>query len=293
MKYLNLLILFLTFSQLSAQEQGIINDPDGYTNVRKDKGANYEVVGRIEEADKFLYYPNDNSNWWKVKTTPSYGQSVEGYVHKSRINPYYMESPNCQCPSDYGMEGSRTVLLANLDKTTLAVCGYLLQRTGDNSIKVSEFTISNCETNEVLRFYGAVTTCYVRSIENALEIIELDRLPLGEGFQWIQTPYRKVILSDASGTLKFSDEQFVLDLSSIYDSDINSFVNELPNYKDKGYFEEIETFIGKLLICSLKGNEQCEAIFNDIDNYLNFVLDGAFREFYNDCKKVLEESKSR
>lgn len=293
MKYLNLLILILTFSQLSAQERGIINDPDGYTNVRKEEGTNHEVVGRIEESDQFLYYPNENSSWWKVKTTPSYGRSIEGYVHNSRIQPFYMESSNCQCPSEYGMEGSRTVLLANLDKTTLAVCGYLLQRTGDNSIKISEFTISNCETNEVLRFYGAVTTCHVRSTGNSLEIIELDRLPLGEGFQWIQTPYRKVILSDASGTPKFRDEQFVLDLSNISDSDINSFTDKLPGYKGKGYFEEIETFIGKLLICSLKGNEQCEAVFNDIDNYLNFVLDGAFREFYNDCKNVLEESKSR
>lgn len=293
MKYLIFLILLLTFSQLSAQESGIINDPDGYTNVRKGDGATYEVVGKIEESDQFHYYPDEKSSWWKVKTTPSYGRPIEGYVHKSRVQPYYMESPSCNCPSDYGMNGLRTVLLANLEKTTLAVCGFLLQRTGDNSIKVSEFTISNCETNEVLRFYGAVTTCYVRSTENSLEIIELDRLPLGEGFQWIQTPYRKVILSDVSGTLKFGDEQFVLDLSNISDSDINSFVSELPNYQGKGYFEEIETFIGKLLICSLKGNEQCEAVFNDIENYLNFVLDGAFREFYNDCKNVLEKSKSR
>ncbi|MEQ8241154.1 MAG: SH3 domain-containing protein [Cyclobacteriaceae bacterium] len=293
MKYLNFLILFLTFTQLSAQDSGIINDPDGYTNVRKGEGTNFEVVGKIEESDQFLYYPNENSSWWKVKTTPAYGRSIEGFVHKSRIQPYYMESPNCNCPSDYGMNGSRTILLANLENSTLAVCGYLLQRTEDNSIKASEFTISNCATNEVLRFYGAVTTCYVRSTGKSLEIIELDRLPLGKGFQWIQTPYRKVVLSDVSGTPTFGDEKFVLDLSNITDSDIASFVSELPNYKGQGYFDEIETFIGKLLICSLKGNKQCEAVFNDINNYLNFVLDGAFKEFYNDCKTVLNESKSR
>ncbi len=293
MKYFILLTFILGFSELSGQEMGIINDPDGYTNVRKGEGTSFEIVGTIEESDQFLYYPNENSNWWKVEAIPSYGRAIEGFVHKSRIQPRYMESQNCSCPDSYGMDGQKTVLYTNLENSSIAVCGYLLQRTGDNSIKISEFTISNCKTNEVLRFYSAVTTCYVRSTGNSLEIIELDRLPIGERFQWVQTPYRRVLLSDVSGIPTFGDEKFVLDLSSISDSDTNSFVGELPNYKGKGYFEEIETFIGKLLICSLKGNEQCKTVFNDIDNYLNFVLDGHFREFYNDCKNVLRESKSR
>ena len=53
------------------------------------------------------------------------------------------------------------------------------------------------------------------------------------------------------------------------------------------------TFIGKLLIGSLKGNKQCETVFNDLNNYLDFVIGGAIKEFYNDCNAVLIESKNR
>ncbi len=294
MKYLVLALLFFSLSELSAQTIGIINDPDGYTNIRNGQGSNFEIIGKIEESYQFKYYPNEQSNWWAIKTIPSYGTQIEGFVHKSRIQPYYPEtSIICNCPQPYNPEDAKPVLNVIIDNTNLSVCGFLLQRQSPNSIKITEFTISNCETNEVLRFYDAVTTCQVRSTANSLEITELERLPVGSGFQWIQTPLKKVILSDVSGTPKFGDEQFALDLSNITDTDISSFVGELPNYKGKGYFKEIETFIGKLLVCSLKGNEQCETIFKEVESYLNFELGGHYKEFYNKCKSVLENRKSR
>ena len=293
MKYLKLLIFLFAFNQLSAQEIGIISDPDGYTNIRSGKGTSYEIVGKIKEAEQFRYFPDTESNWWAVETIPYYGTPLKGFVHKSRIQSYNAESTNCNCPQPYNSEDAKPVLNAKVGNSNLTVCGFLKQRQSANSVKISEFTISNCETDEVLRFYGAVTTCQVSVKGEVLEIVELDRLPLGKNFKWIQTPFRKAILSDVAGTPTFSDAEFVLDLSNISNYDVKSFVDELPNYKGKGYFQEIETFIGKLLICSLKGNEQCEIVLNDIDNYLNFVLDGALAEFHNDCKSVLEQSKSR
>lgn len=287
MKYLKLLILLFAFNQLSAQEIGIINDPDGYTNIRSGKGTTYEVIGKVTEGEQFRYFADPESNWWAIETIPNDGTPLKGFVHKSRIQP------SCNCPQPYNSKDAKPILNAKIGKSTLTICGFLEQRLSANSIKISEFTISNCDTDEVLRFIGAVTTCQVTVKDEVLEVVELDRLPLGQNFRWIQTPYRKVTAYDSAGTPTFSDPEFVLDLSKITNSDLNSFVDELPNYKGKGYFEEIETFIGKLLIGSLKGSEECEAVFNDIDNYLNFILDGAFREFYNDCKRVLEQSKSR
>lgn len=102
-----------------------------------------------------------------------------------------------------------------------------------------------------------------------------------------------MILSYVKRTLTFGDEEFVQDLSNISDSNINFFVDELPNYNGKGYFNGIETFIGKLLIGSLKGSKECEMVFNDIGNYPNFIFDGAFREFYNKRRSDLEQGKSR
>jgi len=283
----------LLFSELSAQKIGIINDPDGYTNIRSGQGMNYDIVGKINEADEFNYFPDSESNWWAVETIPRIGTPLKGYVHKSRIQPYYPEeSVYCNCHQTYNTQDTKPVMSTQVGHINLAICGYLLQRQSAKSIKISGFTITNCETDEVIRSYGDLRTCQVIYNGRFVEIFELIRLPIGKGFQWIQTPYKTVELSDVSGAIAIGKEQFVLDLSDITDSDVNSFVDELPSYKGKGYFDEVETFIGKLLVCTLKGNKQCEAVFNDIRNYLDYALDGAASEFYSDCTSVLENSKS-
>lgn len=275
------------------QKTGIINDPDGYTNIRRGQGVDHEVVGRIEEADQFKYYPNKRSDWWKIETMPYFGEPVIGFVYKSRIQPYYLElSNNCKCPTRYGQGEAIPVLKAEIGNTTVTVCGYLKQRHSEHSIKISEFTISDCQTNKVIRFYGAVTTCEVIYTGEALEIVELDQLPVGKNFQWVETPCKKVKITNDSGDLKFTNEQLAINLSRITEKDINSFVHKLPAYKDKGYFEGVEDFIGKLLVCALAGSEQCQKVFYDIESHLNFAFDGAFKKFYDDCKLIMEEDRS-
>ncbi len=287
-------MIFLSLAPLCTQAQtfGIINDPDGYTNIRGGEGSNYEIVGKLEEGYKFKYLPNDKSSWWAVETIPYYGESIKGFVHKSRVQPYYVEvADGCGCSHSYTTGKEETILKANIGPASIEVCGYLLQRQSASSVKISEFTVYNCTSQEVLRFYGAVQTCQVTVEENKLQITELDRLPVGAGFAWVQVPYRQVELTDVDGKLTFSKERFVLDLSAINTQDIEAFEAVFPQFRGKGYFDELETFIGKLLVCSLKGSKKCRTAFEDIDNYLNVVLDGHFREFYNDCKEVLANSK--
>ena len=56
-----------------------INDPDGYTNLRKGKGVDTPVVGRLKNKEK-VNVLNDSGEWWEVQ----YGTS-KGYIHKSRL----------------------------------------------------------------------------------------------------------------------------------------------------------------------------------------------------------------
>ncbi|MDR1348130.1 MAG: SH3 domain-containing protein [Prevotellaceae bacterium] len=59
----------------------VIEDPDGYVNVREGKGTSYSVTGTIPSGKqiKLLISPEE-SDWWRVKY-----QDIVGYVHKSRI----------------------------------------------------------------------------------------------------------------------------------------------------------------------------------------------------------------
>ncbi len=66
----------------SSYEKAVINDPDGYTNVREGKSVNYDVIAKIYENEVFYAYPSNTSNWYPVITK----NGTKGYVHNSRIS---------------------------------------------------------------------------------------------------------------------------------------------------------------------------------------------------------------
>lgn len=293
MKILLIILFFSLCCKTNAQELGIINDPDGYTHIREGKGTSFNVIGRITEGQQFKYFP-DETNWWKIETIVSFGEPVTGYVHKSRIQPYVLESStNCKCQLFNKETDQKPDLIAQVGQATLTFCGYVLQRYSQNSIQITEFSITNCNTKQMMKFYGAVTTCNVTYQNGALEIVELHWFPVGEHFRWVQIPFSMTKIYSNAGNPEFSERKIIFDLSHISTSDVKKFEQELPNYKGKGYFEEIDTFIGQLAVCAMKGSDLSENILNGIDHYLNFVLDGATREFYNDARSILNEYKKR
>lgn len=58
----------------------IIHDPDGFTNLRKDKTTNSEVLQKIKSGE-YVEVLDSAGDWYLVKTK----EGKKGYVHKSRI----------------------------------------------------------------------------------------------------------------------------------------------------------------------------------------------------------------
>ena len=59
---------------------GVINDPDGYTNLRDGKGTSAKVIKKIKEGEKFAIETN-TGDWWSVVTE----DGINGWIHSSRI----------------------------------------------------------------------------------------------------------------------------------------------------------------------------------------------------------------
>lgn len=57
-----------------------ISDPDGYTNLRKEKNTTSEVLQKINSGEHIEVLDN-SSDWFLIKTE----EGKQGYVHKSRI----------------------------------------------------------------------------------------------------------------------------------------------------------------------------------------------------------------
>lgn len=58
----------------------IIQDPDGYTNLRKNKTSSSEVLQKIKTGEQ-VDVLNQNGDWWLVTSK----EGKKGYIHKSRI----------------------------------------------------------------------------------------------------------------------------------------------------------------------------------------------------------------
>ena len=87
------IFLFVTPELVHSQEPGFIDDPDGYTNIRKEQSSKSEIIGKILDGERFLYYPTSNSNWWKVEVTKDENKLI-GFVHNSRIKSEYQTEKN-------------------------------------------------------------------------------------------------------------------------------------------------------------------------------------------------------
>lgn len=59
---------------------GVINDPDGYTNLRDGEGTNYPVVKKIIEGEKFAV-KTKGEEWWLVILK----DGTQGWIHNSRV----------------------------------------------------------------------------------------------------------------------------------------------------------------------------------------------------------------
>jgi hypothetical protein len=86
--------LFLLISLRAIGQFAIINDIDGYTNVRKDKRSTSEIIGRIFNDDVFLIAKEDDTGEWI---------NVFYYAELDEIEPYKKDYylKECHCTTDF------------------------------------------------------------------------------------------------------------------------------------------------------------------------------------------------
>lgn len=95
---IGLLIPMLNFGQ---SELAMINDPDGFVNVRADKSTDSEILFQMKENSFFLCEPTTD-DWWKIDNF----YTKTGFVHKSKI----------QLIKDLTEKQQRDLIINSIDK---------------------------------------------------------------------------------------------------------------------------------------------------------------------------------
>ena len=86
-KLLMLFVAFMVMLPCAAQTRfGLVKDEDGYTNIRKGPGTNYEIVDQVPDG-MFINFAPGKGNWYKVYTSYTDGseQEMTGYIHSSKV----------------------------------------------------------------------------------------------------------------------------------------------------------------------------------------------------------------
>jgi len=78
----------------------LIDDPDGYVNLRKEKNADSPIIAKVKKDEPFEHRCAQNATWCKVKLA----SGVTGWMHYSRIKCYYTEKDLPKGPEDSGEE---------------------------------------------------------------------------------------------------------------------------------------------------------------------------------------------
>ncbi|MDR1348401.1 MAG: SH3 domain-containing protein [Prevotellaceae bacterium] len=72
-----------TMRDTTKSKLGIIDDPDGYVNIRKGQSAQSEIAGQIKKDEVFRYWDLP-TNWCVIETEAG----LRGFVYKNRIREY-------------------------------------------------------------------------------------------------------------------------------------------------------------------------------------------------------------
>ena len=78
---------FLGFADVS-EFRGVVDDPDGYVNLRKEKRADAPVITKVKAGDPFQFKKKEGEDWCEAKLK----SGVSGWMDCSRIKLYFTEA---------------------------------------------------------------------------------------------------------------------------------------------------------------------------------------------------------
>jgi tetratricopeptide (TPR) repeat protein len=130
---------------------GVIDDPDGYVNLRKEKSADSPIVAKVKKDEPFEFQCTQNATWCKVKLA----SGITGWMHYSRVKRYYTEKDLPKGPEDSGEEIDEQTRRQGVDyyKVSLAAA------RGDKKTLKTFFTLG---------LDGAAAETHITSIEEVV-----------------------------------------------------------------------------------------------------------------------------
>ena len=262
---IRVLIILLIFPlTIYSQDKAIIDDPDGYTNVR-DKPAG-KVIDKIYENEIFTV-ESQNGDWWSIKLF----NGSDGFVHNSRVK--LINTSSCNWCWDVN-------LYIPTPNGTILATGYRPERVSKNKYLISETRIGLINNDQKLIEVRAADHAYIDIGENEVTIESLVWLPTDDSWRMGFLPLKKMVINMNYPT----DLKESMVLSPAYQSSevLQSFLTEYSKAPALNA-GEFEGAMYKLFMAAIAGYPEAK---NMLKNH-NIVLDGHIQVDYGKLLKYL------
>lgn len=205
-------ILFFVSSLISfravCQEFGIIDDKDGYVNIRQGPTLDSKIIGRIFESDIFFFSKTGNGDWFTVE----YGGQVPKLISEmeEHAKNYYQ--------NDLKWKSNSVEIAGYVHKTRIVALSSLVKLNGQaKNLSRETFVFKNDTLSfqlELRRFNRAI-----HRIEKGKNGLEID----GHRLYGLQSEYPNQEIKSADLVIRSKEIPIpISDLQDLYEFNLSS-----------------------------------------------------------------------
>jgi hypothetical protein len=190
----------------------------------------------------------------------------------------------CKCPITIyaGTKADTTFHLSN--NVSIALCGYRETEAIKGKALFSEFVLSVCGSNKIIKFWGAVELCNVKVVKDTLFVETLIDLPTGKKMSYEKTIWTIERIYFVKGKTKTAST--INPRMPKYNSDQIPYVLKLYDHTKDQNSEKTGELIDKLFIATISGSNKAKDLL--VNFHKKFTkLDGVYFEQYDDAIRML------
>lgn len=189
--------------------------------------------------------------------------------------------PQCGCPRSQYTTGQADTVFKLANGIKIALCGYREKDIIYNTRLYSEFVLSKCGTDKIIKFWSATEVCSVIVKGNFISVQHVVNLPVGKNMSYKQVVfYREDFYNGGTlGAIAFNTN-----IPHYTASQIKSVIKLYSNTKNENS-ETLSDLADKLLISAVSGSKKAaQLLLNFKEKFTN--IDGHIAEEYNNTLQL-------
>lgn len=226
----------------------------------------------------------------KEDPATTYGNSVASCESGRQMESTAELDPTCNCFSGPGSNtGDKPNFVWDNGINSLVVCGFLDYRANQNDAVMTEFSIFDGESGELVFWSDSLKYYRLIRHNDGILLCRVEYLPRDIGEPWQELEFSRELIGFVDG--KVARTKPMVNIASIAVS--NKFIETFRDkvravVVDEAEYLNTQEFMREALVCSISGDEFARDFLLHFESRLDIELSGSDAQSYADCIGLLE-----